>query len=98
MDCSMPGLHVLYCLLRLAQVNAFSIHSWKYNSTDQNLDEVIVWSQTLNIHHLAADLGWDSNGMTDSDGEKNNLGKEVGVLQWIEVGLPEKQVEFAQKF
>ena len=61
-------------------------------------DKVIVWSQTLNIHHPAADLGWDSNGMTDSDGEKNKLGEEVGVLQWIEVGLPEKQVEFAQKF
>ena len=36
MDCSMPGLPVLYYLLGLAQVNAFSIHSWKYNSTDQN--------------------------------------------------------------
>lgn len=46
------------------------------------LEEVIVWSQTLNIvYPAAADLGWDSDGIMDSDGEKNEWRKGVGSLQ-----------------
>ena len=82
MDCSMSGLPVLYCLLEFAQVNAFSKHSWKHNSTDQNLEEVIVWSQTLHIHYPAADLVWDSNGMTDSEEDSGKGVKDRDGASW----------------
>lgn len=60
------------------------------------LEEIITWSQTLDALCPAVDLGWDSDGMTGSDGEKNELREGVGLLQWMEGGgrLPEKQTEF----
>lgn len=44
--------------------------------------------------HPAALLGWDSDGVMDLDGKKDELRRGVELLKWAGVRLPEKQVDF----